>query len=82
MTASQMYTKCATKKCNSNYCSFNSPRLCQLKIGLHTKIGLLNLICLLSLGHFVEHELRSVIRLLSRPLNQPAYIDTVNINGR
>lgn len=41
-----------------------------------TKIGLLNLICLLSLGHFVEHELRSVIRLLSRPLNQPAYIDT------
>lgn len=47
-----------------------------------TKIGLLNLICLLSLGHFVEHELRSLIRWLSRPLNQPAYIDTVNINGR
>lgn len=47
-----------------------------------TKIGLFTLICLLSLGHFVEHELRSVIRLLSRPLNQPAYIDTVNIDGR
>lgn len=82
MTASQIYTRCATKTCNSNYCSFNSPRLCQQKIGLHTKIGLFNLICWLSLGHFVEHEFRSVIRLLSRPLNQPAYIDTVNINGR
>lgn len=75
MTASQIYTKCATKKCNSNFAHLIHQNYVNKKLDF-TKIGLLNLICLLSLGHFVEHELRSVIRWLSRPLNQPVYIDT------
>lgn len=75
MTASQIYTKCATKNVIIIIAHLIHQVYVNKKLNL-SKIVLLNLICLLSLGHFVEHELRSVIRLLSRSSNQPAYIDT------